>query len=212
MKSYRFQDILDLPKEYRRNFVNSLSGYKSLCLCGTINFEGQTNLSLMNSVQHVGANPPLMGMLIRPDVVPRHTLRNIETTGYYTLNHVTEAIYRQAHQASANYPAEVSEFDATGLAEEYGTIHPAPYVAQAVIQIGLIFQERHQILANATQFVVGRIVEVRIAEDILRPDGYIDPALAGSLAGAGLDGYYEGRRLARLAYARPNQEAKEIDT
>ena len=49
-----------LEKRYRTNFINSLSGYKSANLLGSINSSGQTNLALMTSVFHVGANPLLI--------------------------------------------------------------------------------------------------------------------------------------------------------
>lgn len=205
------QDIAAMPKEYRRCLVNSLSGYKGLCLCGTADAQGHTNVSPVSSVVHVGANPPLMGLLLRPDVVPRHTLANMEATGAFTLNHVSEAIYRQAHQASARYPREVSEFEAVGLTPRYGQLR-APYVAESPVQIGLVVQERLRIMANQTLFIVGRVVEVWLPAEALRPDGFLDPALAGSLAGAALDGYYRGERVARLSYAKPDQNIREIDT
>jgi len=211
VKHFTGDDILALPKAYRRTLVNSLNGYKSLCLCGTMNVEGTPNLSLFNSVIHVGANPPLMGLLIRPDVVPRHTLTNMEATGAFTLNHVHEGIYHQAHQASARYPGDVSEFEAVGLSPEYSRLR-APYVGEARVKIGLVVQERHRILANQTLFVVGRVEEVFVPGDALRPDGFLDPERAGSLAGAALDGYYQGKRLARLSYAKPDHDIREIDT
>lgn len=210
MRSFSSQDLDAMPKAYRRTLVNSLSGYKSLCLCGTADAAGHTNLSVISSVIHVGASPPLMGLLLRPDVVPRHTLSNMEATGAFTLNHVTEAIYRQAHQASARYPQEVSEFEAVGLSPRYGALR-VPYVAEASVQIGLVVQERHRIIANQTLLIVGRVMELYLPEAALWPDGFLDPERAGSLAGAALDGYYRGERVARLSYAKPDQPLREID-
>ncbi|TAE44770.1 MAG: flavin oxidoreductase, partial [Bacteroidetes bacterium] len=117
-------EIAAMEREFRRNFVNGLSGFKSLNLAGTVSATGQTNLAIMNSAMHVGADPPLMGLLIRPAVTPRHTLQNLLETGFFTLNHVTEALYVQAHQTSARYPAEVSEFEAVGLTPCYSERHP----------------------------------------------------------------------------------------
>ena len=50
----------ELPMEDRKRIalINSLSGFKSLNLIGTINNQGQTNLAIFNSVVHIGANPP----------------------------------------------------------------------------------------------------------------------------------------------------------
>jgi len=69
--------IATMEKGYRTNFINSLSGFKSLNMVGTINPEGKTNLAVFSQVFHLGANPALMGMIVRPDSVPRHTLTNM---------------------------------------------------------------------------------------------------------------------------------------
>ena len=49
---------------FKRNFINSLSGYKSINLIGSVNHNGLPNLAIFNSVFHVGSDPPLIGMLM----------------------------------------------------------------------------------------------------------------------------------------------------
>jgi len=112
------RQIADLEDRKRIALINSLSGFKSLNLIGTVNQSGQTNLAIFNSVVHIGANPPLMGFISRPDTVEKHTLENIREMGYFTINHVNKDIYEKAHQTSARYPRNQSEFDATGLTPE----------------------------------------------------------------------------------------------
>jgi cyclopropane-fatty-acyl-phospholipid synthase len=48
-----------------------------------------------------------------------------------------------------------------------------------------------------------RVLEIRLPEEILGEDGYVDLAAAGSLALTGLDGYHEVGPSVRLPYARP---------
>ena len=98
---FSFVDLMGLEQRYRAAFVNSLSGFKSVALIGTKDANGQTNLAIFNSFVHIGANPPYIGFISRPDSVDRHTLSNIMETGYYTINHINESIFRQAHQTSA---------------------------------------------------------------------------------------------------------------
>lgn len=202
--------ILGCEKQFRTNLINSVSGFKSASLIGTISAEGRTNLSLFSSVIHVGANPPLLGLLMRPLPGERHTYRNIRRTGCFTVNHVTEAIFRKAHQTSARYPEDVSEFDACGLSPEFSGIHTAPYVKEAAIKIGAAYREEHEIAANGTVFVVGEIVEIMIPEGMAGEDGYVDLEKAGSIAISGLDGYHSTNRIARLSYAKPGTEPKEL--
>ncbi|MEO1449823.1 MAG: flavin reductase [Bacteroidota bacterium] len=196
-------DIAQLDRNFRRNFINTLSGFKSLSLCGTINTEGQHNLALMSNIIHIGANPPLLGLLFRPHTVPRHSLENLLATGFFTLNHVRESYLEAAHQASAKYDSEVSEFEAVGLTPQTGTLHPAPYVAEAPVQIGLAYEERHDIAANETILIVGRIVEVQVEQTALQADGYLDLDQTGTLTVAGLDAYFKPAPLGRKPYARP---------
>ena len=53
-------DLAQMEKRYRAQLINSLSGIKSANLVGTINKDRQTNLSIVSSVFHLGADPALM--------------------------------------------------------------------------------------------------------------------------------------------------------
>jgi hypothetical protein len=94
-------DLAQMEQRYRAALINSLGGFKSVVMIGSTDQEGHTNLAIFNSLFHIGANPPLCGLIFRPDSVERHTLTNIEQTGAYTVNHLNEHIYQQAHQTSA---------------------------------------------------------------------------------------------------------------
>ena len=204
------ENILAFEKFYRTNFVNSITGFKSANLIGTISKEGKTNLAIFSSVIHVGANPPLIGFLMRPVSVERHTYSNIKETGYFTINHINKEIYKQAHQTSARYDKDVSEFDACGLTPEYSEIMKAPYVKESKIKIGCRFLEEHLIKTNDTIFFVGKILEVIIPDDVLMNDGYVDIEKADTIAISSLDSYHEAKRIARLSYAKSGIKTKEI--
>ncbi|WP_297838306.1 flavin reductase family protein [Ignavibacterium sp.] len=204
------ENILQFEKLFRTNFVNSLSGFKSANLIGTISKKGKTNLAIFSSVIHVGANPPLIGMLVRPASVPRHTYENIKDAGYFTINHINKEIYKQAHQTSARYDKDVSEFDECGLTPEFANTIKAPYVKESNIKIGCRFVEEHLIKTNDTIFIVGEILEVIIPDDVLTNDGYVDIEKAGTIAISALDSYHETKRIARLTYAKPRTKVKEL--
>ena len=101
---YSNDDINGFEKRFRANFINSLGGFKSLVLIGTKSKSGNENLATFSSLFHLGANPALCGIIIRPNEEKQNTLGNIVSTKYYTINHVTPAFYKQAHQCSARYP------------------------------------------------------------------------------------------------------------
>lgn len=192
-----------MDQRNRANLFNSLAGYKSANLLGTIDAQGRSNVALMTSVFHIGANPPLVGVLFRPHSVPRHSLENIIEQGEYTLNMVTRDIYQQAHQSSARYPREQSEFVAVGLAEEYSDILKAPYVAQSPVKTGLKLVETQTLAVNDTVLVIGEIVELHIEAMLMGDDGQLDLSAAKTVAVSGLDEYHSASSLGRLGYAKP---------
>jgi len=194
------QNILDFEKLYRNAFVNSITGYKSASLIGTVLKQGDTNLAIFNSVIHVGANPPALGFLMRPVSVERHTYNNIKETGFFTINHINKDIYKQAHQTSARYEESVSEFDACGLTPNYTETIKAPYVKESEIKIGLKFVEEKEVKFNKTILIVGEII---LPDDVTAKDGFVDIERASSIAISGLDSYHETKRIARLSYAKP---------
>lgn len=191
-----------MEKVEKTNLINSLSGYKSANLLGSINARQQTNLALMSSVFHVGANPPLMGCLLRPHTVPRHSLENIIETGCFTLNTVTKSFFRQAHQTSARYLRDQSEFDAVGLTAEFSDVMTAPYVAQSPVQIGLSLIETQTLSINATVLVIGEIKELRLAAGMLTGDGHLNLNALEAVALSGLDEYHLPESLGRVPYPK----------
>ena len=211
LKTYSGDDLQNFDKNFRREFVNALSGAKPAMLVGTTERTQQVhNLSLVSNVLHIGSNPPLMGVLFRPDVVPRHTLSNIRTTGYYTLNHVSEALVEPAHIASAKYEMQTSEFEASNLQPAFTHTLPAPYVAEAQVQIGLKLEEQLDIQTNGTHLVVGRIIEVRLPESAVQDDGYIALDKLASISVVGLQGYQRLVPHSRMGYIRPGQTPEEV--
>ncbi len=203
-------DIAEMEKGYRRNFINTLHGYKSANLIGTIDKEGNHNLAIFNSVIHIGAKPPYIGFIMRPAFVPRNTYENIMETGYYTINSIQKGMEPQAHQSSAKYDKGVSEFDEIGLTAEFGTVHTAPYVKESVVKIGLQFKEELHIKLNDTKLIIGEVVEVMVPSDMVLKDGTLQLHKADTLAVLGLETYAEVNPIKRFEYARPDEETEGL--
>jgi flavin reductase (DIM6/NTAB) family NADH-FMN oxidoreductase RutF len=203
-------DIEALEKNYRSQLINSVSGFKSVNLVGTIAESGLTNLAIMSQIFHIGANPALMGLLIRPDSVDRHTLSNIIKTKYYTFNHIQESFIDKAHQTAARYDDTVSEFDAVDLAPIYLKKFKAPFVKESSIKIGLHLEERIDLKINGTVMIIGSIQILEIPNEIVLEDGFIDLQKAGTITCNGLDAYLSTNKLKRFTYAKPDKGLKEI--
>lgn len=198
-----YLEIMEMEQRKRAQLINSISGFRSTVLIGSIDVAGQTNVAIFSSIVHIGSNPPLLSFIMRPDSVERHTLTNIMDTGYYTINHIHNNIYEQAHQTSARYTKSISEFDATGLTPEYKNEFVAPFVKESHIQIAMEFKERVTIEINQTSMVIGEIKAVYFPTNCLELDGFINLEKAGTITSAGLDSYHATQLLQRLEYAKP---------
>lgn len=205
-----YDTIQQMEQRYRAQLINSLGGFKSLVMLGTQNLQGHTNLAVFSSFFHIGANPALCGVIVRPDNGERHTLNNIMATESYTINHVHEAIYQQAHQTSASYPAERSEFSATGLTEEWLNGFFAPYVRESRVKLAVQLAERIDLQINGTILLIGKILEAYVPDEVINPDGFIDLEAAGTMTLSGLDAYHHTQKVTRLSYAKPDQPLKPI--
>lgn len=209
-KRFSLSDILEFEQRFRTTFVNSLGGFKTPVLIGTWDKEGRANLAIFNSLIHIGATPPLVGFIVRPDSVDRHTLQNIVETKVFTINHVKEEFYKKAHQTSARYAKDQNEFREVGLTEEFKTDFFAPFVKESAVKIGLDFMEKIDITINDTIMIIGKIKSVTLPADCIKTDGFVDLQKAGSIASTGLDSYYNTTEIARLSYAKPDKIVSEI--
>ena len=209
MKHYAIAEIQGWSRIYRANFVNSLSGFKPVSLIATVNKADQPNLAIFSNIVHLGADPALIGFINRPREAAPHTIKNIEETGFYTINHIQPAFVENAHQTSAKYPESVNEFEAVGLTSIYKDGFMVPYVAESHVQIALSLSEIIP-LSNGTYLVVGALEHAYVNEQAVASDGFIELSKEGSIVSAGLDAYYTTSPLQRFSYAKADQPLSEI--
>ena len=205
MKHFSRFYLDELDKIYRINLINSCSGYKSANLIGSKSENGAPNLAVFSSVIHMGSNPPLLGFVLRPTKVKRHTYSNIKSTGYYTINHIAQDKVAQAHHTSAKYRADVSEFEVTGLKEVYRNDFYAPFVEGSPVQIGMKFVEEHFIKSNETLLVIGEMLHLHVEDDLVEEDGFVNLSKGKVASICGLDGYSVPTEPKRYGYQRPKE-------
>lgn len=205
MAFFTNKEISEFEHLYRINLVNSLSGYKSANLIGTVSNDGKENVAVFSSVVHLGSNPPVLGFILRPTTVPRNTYKNIKETGFYTINHIADSFIEDAHHTSAKYPEDISEFEMTGLTPSYKNGFKAPFVQQSPIQIGMKYLEEYHIKANDVLMVVGEIQSVFIDDNLLQKDGFVNLSKGKVATINGLDGYAIPNLQTRFEYQRPKK-------
>lgn len=209
MKHFTIDEIQGWERHYRSNFVNSLSGYKSVSLIASNNKDGVENLAIFSNIVHLGADPALIGFINRPREAAPHTINNIERTKLYTVNHIHGDFVKQAHQTSAKYPETVSEFGSVGIEKIYRDEFPVPFVKESPVQYALELSEIIP-LENRTFLVVGSLKHAYVKKLAIGEDGFIDLSKIGSLASLGLDAYYTAVPRARYSYAKPDRDPAEL--
>lgn len=182
---------------YWTTLFNTISGPRTVVMIGTQNAVGIGNIGLFNSLVHIGAKPPLMGFILRPTSVSRHTYENLKINGVYTINHVSTELIEMAHQSSAKYDSQIDEFNEIGLTKELTEGFKAPFVQESPIKLGLEFVEDHFIQTNGTRLIVGEIKHVIIDSRLIRSDGFVDTTMAETVLTSGLDAYHSHQLMLR---------------
>ena len=206
------QRLQSLDTRQRAALVNSLPGFKPVVLVGTVNDDNLTNLCVINSCFHLGADPALMGMIIRPAPQgrERHTLNNILAIETYSVNAVTDVMAQRAHHTSAKFTRDQSEFDACGFAERWNENFTAPFVSESPLQLGLRLMEHVPLTINGTHLIIGSVEQIHLSDHAQRDDGSLDLQSMDIVAGVGLDAYHTVNTGQRFSYAKPDEPPELI--
>jgi flavin reductase (DIM6/NTAB) family NADH-FMN oxidoreductase RutF len=210
MKKISKEDISKMEKIERLNLINSCTGYKSANLIATKSLDGKSNVAIFSSVTHLGSHPAIIGFIMRPTTVPRDTYKNIRETGYFTVNHITEAIIADAHHTSANYDLGISEFDKTNLEEEYKNDIEIPFVQGSPVQLYCKYMNEYYIKENDTIHVIASIENLFFDENLQHEDGWLQLDKANVISLNGLDGYCLPKLVDRFQYARKDTPSKSF--
>jgi flavin reductase (DIM6/NTAB) family NADH-FMN oxidoreductase RutF len=163
---------------------------RPVALVSTIDRDGARNVAPFSFFSGVGSNPPTV--LFCPSLRSsgdhrKDTLRNVEQTGEFVINIVSEAIAGAANATAADVGPEVDEFELAGLTAISSEIVRPPRVAESPAQmecklLEIIFTKQ---APGAGVIVLGEIVRLHVRAD-LEENFRIDPAkldAVGRMAG-----------------------------
>lgn len=210
MKEISVQDLSEMGRVQRLNLINSCTGYKSANLIATQSLEGINNVAIFSSVTHLGSDPALIGLIVRPTTVPRDSYKNIKETGYFTVNHVTASMIADAHHTSANYESNISEFDKTNLQEEYKENIKTPFTQGSPVQLYCKYVSEYYIKENDTIHVIASIEKLFYNEELAHEDGWLQIDKGNIVALNGLDAYCLPKLIDRFQYARKDSPTESF--
>ncbi len=198
-------EIENLDRKYRLNLINSITGIKPANLVGTRSADGLDNLAIISSVVHLGSNPAQLGLVMRPQTkAPKDTYLNINETGYYTINHVSESMVKKAHYTSAKLDRSISEFDRMNIEREFIKDFHAPFVKESPLKIGMKHLENIS-LPNGCIFVIGSVDLIILPDQAVNEQGQIDLEAYQGVGLSGLNTYYNLTKKVTYPYVRVDE-------
>ena len=164
---------------------------RPIALASTLSDDGVPNLAPFSFFTGLTSKPPMIGFapaLKGKEANKKDTLSNIESSGEFVVNIVTEDISEQMNKTAFEFPPDVDEFEIAGFTAIDSEIVKPPRVKESPINLECKLYQVVYIgdgTAGSGAFVIGEIVAYHI-DDALYNDGRIDTALlkpVGRLAG-----------------------------
>jgi len=182
------------------HFMISLVVPRPIAFVATVSPAGRRNLAPFSFFNAISGSPPLVGISIldRADD-PKDTLRNIRDTREFTVSLVNEPLLAPMVETSGEWPADADEFEVAGLAAAASDKVRPPRVASSPCAMECRLYQEVQL--GSAAFVVGEILRVHVADDVLTPEGRVDPEKLRAVGRLGGDGYCIVRDV--LHRARP---------
>ncbi len=131
----------------------------------------------------------LMAAVGKREGAMKDTSTNIRDTGEFVVNVVGEACAEKMVQSSADYPPQVSEFEAAGLTPLPSEVVKPARIAESPVHIECRLEQIIPLGHNSTDLVIGRCVCMHIAESVLADDGRVDAGKLRPVARLGRDEY-----------------------
>ncbi len=141
----------------------------------TCSAAGERNLAPFSFFGGFCTAPPTLGISTgMRQGEPKDTLRNIRETGQFVVAIPTEQTAQAMVATSADFESGVDEFAACGLTTAAATLVNAPLVAEAAVNMEC--RLTHTIpLGERTVLWLGEIVRFHCKDEVLTPDGVVDP-------------------------------------
>jgi flavin reductase (DIM6/NTAB) family NADH-FMN oxidoreductase RutF len=145
----------------------------------TLSPQGVANLAPFSFYNAFGANPPIVvfSPTLRRDGTKKDTLLNLEKLGEFVIHAAVESLAEKVNATSRELPREESEIDMAGLTTVPSTKVKPPRLREAPVALEC---KVRQILPMGTgpiaaNLVIGEIVMMHVADDMLDAKGKPDP-------------------------------------
>lgn len=183
-------DAAQLPPPAGYRLLASLVVPRPIAWVSTRGADGSVNLAPFSFFNAVGDQPPTVMVSIgRRRGSPKDTLRNIEETGVFVVNLVSEELAAAMNVTSGDWRYGDSEFARAGLSMAPGEVIDVPRVAQARAALECRLSQVVPVTDTSYTLVLGQVQRFHLAEGLLRANGTADPAGLHAVGRLGGDEY-----------------------
>jgi flavin reductase (DIM6/NTAB) family NADH-FMN oxidoreductase RutF len=150
----------------------------------SINGKGERNLAPFSFFNVVGYDPPhVIFAPIAPNGIKKDTAANVLETGEFVVNMVTEDLAEQMNKTSARLAPDEDEFAFAGLTAQASILVKPPRVKESPIsfECKLVHHYSFKDKQNGSTILIGQVVMIHVADEILLPDFKINTELYRSI-------------------------------
>lgn len=160
---------------------------RPIAFVSTISGAGVHNLAPFSFFNAVCSEPPIVSFCPTIRLPPKDTLANVLATREFVVNIVSEEIAAAMNVCAAEYPADVDEFEVSGLTPAPSEVVRAPRVLEARVSMECRVVDVIEVsrLPRGASLVLGEVVRFHV-DDAIVANSVIDPAklrAVGRMAG-----------------------------
>ncbi len=183
-------DLFSLAPRDAHDLLTSAVIPRPIAWVSSVSHEGQVNLAPFSFFSGVTWYPPTLCVSVvnRKDGSRKDTILNIEETGQFVVNMVSEEMGALMVATSATLPRDVDEARKAGIELVSSTKVKAPRVKD--VRVAFECEKDRVVVVgsgpHSANLILGRILTMHVDEEILEPDMRIDSLrarLLGRLSG-----------------------------
>lgn len=190
----------------RHDPFNAIVAPRPIGWISSISSNNIPNLAPYSFFNALNYNPPLIGFA---SIGWKDSIANIEETREFCWNLVSKPLAEAMNLSCAPAPADINEFEFAGVTPVPSKLITVPRVAESPVSFECRLCKISQ-LVSADQvpidswFVIGEVVAVHIAADLIRNSVFDTLAAEPVLRGGGPGDYFELGAENRFFMRRPN--------
>ncbi len=175
---------------------------RPIAFVSTVSIDGVRNLAPFSFFNAICGEPPVVCFSTAVRVPRKDTLANIQATGEFVVNIVSEEIAEQMNLASGDYPHDRDEFEISGLTPVPSDLVRPPRVRESHVNMECKLMQIVEVSTKPRggSLIIGEVIRFHV-DDAIVENFRIDPDKLRAIGRMGGDEYCRTRD--RFTMIRP---------